>query len=126
MTGRLARTGGPKRRTGLKPGGRLARRARLRSRSAKTARVYEQERRPLVAGMLTERPWCEIRWDSRCQGRSVDVHEILSRGRGGSITDEANCVTGCRYCHDQIDDHPQEAEDRGFLAPSGRPRKATR
>lgn len=68
------------------------------------------ERRKLVARLLEERPTCE-----RCLcGWSVDVHEVKSRARGGSILDEANCVTVCRTCHDFITTHPPQAEAEGL------------
>ena len=39
----------------------------------------------------------------RCSAaRAVDVHEKLTRARGGSIVDEANVVALCRQCHDDI------------------------
>jgi hypothetical protein len=31
-----------------------------------------------------------------------DVHEVLARSQGGSITDPANCLGVCRPCHDFI------------------------
>ena len=124
VTGQLALTGGPKRRTGMKPGGQLARRSRIRSRSPRTARVYQQERRPLVARLLAERPWCEIRWDRGCQGQSADVHEPRMRSRGADICDPAGCVTACRHCHDQVHANPAAATEKGLMVPSGRPRKA--
>jgi hypothetical protein len=84
----------------------------VRARSAKQARAYVQRRR-LVADLLERRPWCEIRWDARCQGRAVDVDEIRGRGVGGDFLDESNCQTTCRYCHDMKHAHPAEAVRRG-------------
>jgi 5-methylcytosine-specific restriction protein A len=76
-------------------------------------RVYRQRRR-LVARLLDERPVCQ-----RCgRARSVDVHELKSRARGGSILDESNCVALCRACHDFVTTHPADAEAEGFLLPS--------
>jgi hypothetical protein len=95
--------------------GRVAR-TPLRPRSRKTEQVYAQERRPLVARILAERKWCEIRWsDAVCQRRSDCVHEVISRGRGGSITDEANCLASCGPCNTAVSDNPAEAERRGLL-----------
>lgn len=99
-------------------------RPRLRQRSKKTAKVYLRERIPLLLALLTEHPVCQIQWDEGCTGHAVDVHELLSRGRGGSITARANCVTGCRHCHEKVTQNPAEAEKRGWLLPSGRPSKA--
>lgn len=91
----------------------LARTGRLRFRSRKTEALYV-DRRVLVAELLAERPWCEIRFDDRCQGRAVDVDEVLGRGVGGDFLDPANCQTACRACHDAKQQNPTEAERRGF------------
>lgn len=90
----------------------LRRKTPLKNRSAKTTRRYI-ERRALVAALLTDRPWCEIRWDTGCQGRAVDVDEIKSRGRGGDILDPSNLQTACRYCHGRKHTEPAEAAARG-------------
>lgn len=94
----------------------------MRPRSAKREAEY-RARRPLVARLLTERPWCEAcpLW-AHHDGKvtyvrqpAVDVHEVLTRGRGGSILDEANCMTVCRACHRRIDAHPLIAEELGLV-----------
>lgn len=102
------------RKTPLKAGNALTRKAPLRARSRKTAALYRGVRGPLVAQLLTDRPCCEIRWDDQCQGRAVDVDEIQGRGVGGSITDPANLQTTCRHCHGQKHDNPAEAKRRGL------------
>jgi hypothetical protein len=118
------RRGGPLRSvTPLKATTPLERRTRLRPRSAKTAAVY-QTRRPLVAALLAGRPWCEIRWDTACQRRSVDVHEPGMRSRGADICDPGQCVTCCRHCHNAVHANPAEATRRGWLIPSGKRRAA--
>lgn len=88
----------------------LKRKTPLRYRSAKRERLYVQ-RRLLVAVLLDERPICQY---PRCARRSVDVHELLSRARGGSIVDRTNCVAICREHHDWITTHPAEAEATGW------------
>lgn len=99
----------------MRRGGPLRRAGRLRPRSLKMARVYQQTRRALVAAILAAFPICQ-----RCEWRrSVDVHELLPRGRGGSITDPQNCVAVCRWCHDWIGRCPAVAEAQGWLLPSG-------
>ena len=85
----------------------------MRARSRKQATRYVQ-RRKLVAGLLQERPWCELRWDSGCQQRAVDVDERLGRGVGGDFLDPDNCQTCCRHCHDRKHANPEEAVRRGF------------
>lgn len=103
----IARSAVPLRRSGPRP-----RSSPLRPRSAKQEALYV-ERRPLVAALLAERPSCEIAHDG-CTGRATDVHELLSRARGGSILDEANCVTACRRCHDHVTQNPAWAEANGW------------
>lgn len=86
----------------------------MRYRSRKREAVYRTQRRPLVAEQLALFPTCR-----RCHARpSVDVHEVVSRGRGGSITDRANVVALCRQCHDHLTRSPREAEREGYLLPS--------
>lgn len=53
-----------------------------------------------------------------CQGVAVDVHEPLTRARGGSIVDPANMVPVCRVCHDWIHAHPTLATEVGLLVSS--------
>lgn len=84
----------------------------LRYRSGKTAAVY-RERRVLVEGLLSERPWCEV---PDCDRRSTDVHEPLTRARGGSILDETNCRAVCAEHHREIHERqPDWAYELGFL-----------
>ena len=86
----------------------------MRFRSKKKQAAYFKERVPLVKQMLEEQPIC-----MRCRTNpSDDVHEIVSRARGGSITDPANLVCLCRLCHGWVTTHPKEAADEGWLAPS--------
>jgi len=99
-------------------------RAKLPPRSRKTAKVYREQRVPLTQEMLADHPGCGIRWDERCRGLADALHEILSRGRGGSITGRANCIPACNPCNEAVSSNPAEAEKRGFLLPSGRPSKA--
>jgi predicted metal-binding protein len=48
-----------------------------------------------------------------CSGRFDDMHEILSRARGGSITDPDNILLVCRSCHRWVTENPWAAEDLG-------------
>ena len=69
-----------------------------------------RERRSLVAQMLDEKPVCE-----RCdQARSTDIHEVVSRARGGSILDPANLVALCRPCHSFLTQNPLVAHAEGW------------
>jgi hypothetical protein len=96
--------------TPLQPGTPLVRRAALRPRSKKRTDLYRTVRVPLVKRLLLAIPVCE-----RCQSApSEDIHERLSRARGGSITDLANLVAVCRPCHSWITTHPKDAEAEGW------------
>jgi hypothetical protein len=96
----------------------------MRRRSKKTEQIYI-ERRKIVAQLLKERPFCEAcliyrTFDSRgiTLRPSVDVNEIIPRGRGGSITDLTNLMCVCRLpCHSRITDDPLEAEFLGLTLP---------
>ncbi len=97
----------------------LERRTPLRRVSLKRQRV-NRERRELVRSELTRRPRCEAGHltPASCSGYATDIHEPLTRARGGSILDPANTVAICRACHDWIHDNPQSATRIGLLKPS--------
>ena len=50
----------------------------------------------------------------RCGKRADDAHEVVSRARGGSLTDPANIVPLCRPCHSFITDNPGAAHAEGL------------
>lgn len=93
----------------------------MKPRSRKRADAYAKAggRRDLVAALLHEFPRCQAR--VLCRGaKAVDVHERLSRARGGDILDptQAHMVTVCRACHTWVTDHPAEAEALRLALPS--------
>ncbi len=100
----------------------------MRRRSAKREADYEI-RRPLVRRLLEERPWCEAcpvfaTHDAKVtyvRQRSVDIHEVLTRGRGGSILDESNLLAVCRPCHRRIGNYPTLANELGLTRASWDP-----
>lgn len=49
-----------------------------------------------------------------------EVHEVLRRSQGGSITDPSNCLATCRRGHRLIHDYPARAYELGLLRRSGR------
>lgn len=49
---------------------------------------------------------------------AVQVHEIVPRSAGGSITDPTNCLGVCERCHQWIHEHPVEARQLGLLRTS--------
>lgn len=93
----------------------------MRYRSKKKEAEYRQ-RRPLVARLLSERPYCEAcpvfaEHDNAAvytRRRSSDIHELIRRSQGGSILDENNLLAVCRQCHNRIGNNPQLAFDLGL------------
>ena len=74
------------------------------------------ERRELVQRLLRERPFCEVKWDDQCWGKSVDVHEIKRRSQGGQIVGgkDYEYMTACRHCHHLLTINPTKAFALGF------------
>ena len=108
-------------RTGLRRGGPL------RQVSAKRARE-NRERAAMVAATFPERPLCVVyvlSWHnpgvipdeviSRCGRWADDVHEPLTRARGGSICDPGNAEPPCRPCHDELGREPSWGYDLDLL-----------
>ena len=121
--------GGPLRRnTPLKSTQGLKRGGRLNPVSKKRARELAK-RRKVIDEILKTRQLCEashriMRVDRthRCFRIPFDVHEPLTRARGGSITDPANMMVVCRPCHDWIHGHPTLATQVGLLVSGYKPR----
>ena len=102
----------------------LTRKTRLRSVSPKRAKV-QRLRRTMVAEELATRELCEAGaritqagHDARCHGLAVELHEPLTRARGGSVLDPANTVAICRSCHDWVHVNPAAATGLGLLVSS--------
>lgn len=107
--------GEPLRRTPLARGKGPSRETRVRPVSVKRQEATPV-RRNVVALLLAEYPRCQARW--LCDGAPAqDVHERLSRARGGSITDleQSHAITACRPCHTWLTDHPGLATRRRLL-----------
>ncbi len=69
----------------------------------------KEVRGPLVKARLNGK-LCD-----RChKATAVDVHEILPRSAGGSMTDPENLADLCRVCHTWVTEHPKLAEVEGF------------
>lgn len=110
------------RRTPLKRGAPPERKTRLRPVSKKRE-ALNRARRAFVAGFLAAHPRCQagplilpVDHRHRCHLHSVDVHEVVTRARGGDILDPGNCRAICRACHDWIHEHPAAATGLGLLA----------
>ena len=60
-----------------------------------------------------EHPMCEAHLPGICKEYSTDVHH--KEGRVGELLlDETKWLSVCRPCHDWIETHPAEAQERGF------------
>lgn len=101
--------------TGLTRAGGLERRAGLAPVSARR-RAENRVRRQVIAAVFPERPVCAV---PGCSRWADDVHEPLTRARGGSITDPGNMAGLCRGHHDEITFRPESelgwAYDLGLL-----------
>jgi 5-methylcytosine-specific restriction endonuclease McrA len=100
------------RRTPLTAKPQPPRRTPLRQFSAK--RRQDNQQRAAVTAVLKARQVATVGYVhcERCQQpRPVDTHELLSRARGGSITDPANLALLCRRCHDAVTFHHHEIPD---------------
>lgn len=111
----LGRNAGLQRTASLTAGTPLERTSGIRPVSEKRA-AANKRRRAMVARLYPERPLCAV-WQARltiglpplpdCTRWADDVHEPLSRARGGSITDEENSSAPCRPCHDVLTFTPE-------------------
>ena len=105
----------------VKRGGPLKRSKGLSPVSAKQARKNRERR------AMADRLWPDRREGTvmcgcgrqSCNRRADDLHELLSRGRGGSITDEANVTPLARECHDEITLGPDWAYAAGLIKHDG-------
>lgn len=95
----------------MKRGRPLKRRKGIRWQSPKR-RKQNRERRKVAEATFGLQPMCAV---PSCGQRADDVHEPLTRARGGSIVDPANMQPLCRPHHDEIDGEPPWAYDLGLL-----------
>jgi hypothetical protein len=73
-------------------------------------RIKEQrERSAMLLKEFGRDPLC-----ARCGKPADDAHELLSRARGGSITDPTGIRPMCRGCHDFITTNPDRARSEGW------------
>lgn len=87
------------RHTPLSAGRPLSRKSRLRPKSKKRQRE-DRARKAMVHELWPDmHPTCVV---AGCRRLADDVHEPLTRARGGSITDLANAVPICRPHHDEL------------------------
>lgn len=62
-------------------------------------------------------PSCEARLEG-CTHRATEVHEVLTRARGGSIIDRDNVVALCHNCHAFITTNPLWSQRNGWMLSS--------
>lgn len=94
--------------------GPAVRRSRELRPVSKARAAENRARRQVLERMAEADPMCQARIEGLCDGRAVDGHELKSRARGGSITDETNIVLLCRPCHRRITEEPAWAEAHGW------------
>jgi hypothetical protein len=97
--------------------GRKVKRSRINPVSEKRRRL-NVSRRIFVKDILEARPECEAKINGICGHWATDVHEILTRARGGSILDPENVLALCRMCHTYITDNPAFSQEHGFTVHS--------
>ncbi len=112
-TARLGRTaplrrGGPLARSvPLLPGSGQARSAATRKPLPPVSdkrRAENRERRAMASRRFADDPRCIV---PRCTRMADDLHEPLTRARGGSIADEENTVPVCRQHNDDLTLEPE-------------------
>jgi len=111
----------------------LGSRKRLKARSEKKALWYKEQRAPFVADFLARNPRCVFKlWIhgttieespplnytggivTTCGKLADDVHEIHPQGRGGSATEEKNCIGLCRAHHIYVTSQPAWSRAKGY------------
>ena len=100
---------GPRRRTRLRPVS-VKRQRENRQRRAMADRLWPDRRDGTVMCAVweaTQPDWCD-RWAS-------DLHEIVRRSQGGSITDEENTFPTCRPCNGLLADGPEWGYRHGLI-----------
>jgi hypothetical protein len=119
---------------GLGRAGLLERSAGLAPVSKKRQRE-NRTRKQMAAAMFPGRPLCAVyvlfqqeaglipgKVTSRCKRWADDLHEPLTRARGGSITDPENAEALCRHCHEALGLEPPWGYETGLLRHSWQPK----
>lgn len=89
-------------------------RSRIKPVSAKRRSITKARRETRERVLERDKFACQAQIPG-CSFHATDVHELKSRARGGSILEDANCISLCRTCHAWITEHPKWATERGFL-----------
>jgi hypothetical protein len=69
----------------------------------------------MLAARRRRDPVCAFRG---CAAETTDGHEILTRARGGSISDAANVLLLCRSHHEMVTVNPAWADGHGWTVAS--------
>lgn len=96
----------------------IMKRTPLRRMSKKRKAQIPLRKKVIEEVMDRDRGLCQAALPGLCRVQASDVHEILTRARGGSILDPDNCIALCRPCHSWITDHPGWSRDHGFMISS--------
>lgn len=105
-----------KRKTRIKGGGTIDRKAKL-ARVSKKRASETADRRRCVEDVIARDGGCvpALRGaPGRCGG-PLTAHELVKRSAGGSHLDPANCVACCWLHNGWIEDNPQAARDLGLV-----------
>jgi hypothetical protein len=88
-------------------------------RQSSKARAVASERSEIRLSLHAHRgPYCEACPTLRPREEPnawTDMHEMLTRGRGGSPTDTTNILCLCRDCHHWVTVNPKAATELGFM-----------
>jgi hypothetical protein len=88
----------------------------LRIVSAKRRKLAPARKRCREAVIERSGGRCEAKFSMFCLGFGTQLHEKLTRARGGSITKPANALWVCTYCHFEIHhSRPADATAAGLL-----------
>lgn len=89
------------------------------AKSRAKARGVAAERREIRLQLHAHRgPYCEACPALRPHEEEnpwTDMHEVLTRGRGGDPTDPGNIMCLCSPCHKWVTEHPREATELGLM-----------
>jgi 5-methylcytosine-specific restriction endonuclease McrA len=88
--------------------------------ASRKRQAENRERRRVVVEAFGTDPECFV-----CGRPADDAHELLSRARGGSITDVSGIRPVCRGCHNRITTEPAWAAEHGYALSRYTPTKET-
>lgn len=66
----------------------------------------------LVDQFKKDNPLCKAKVNEYCTGKTDDPHH--RRGRGEYLLQVATWLPCCRSCHSYIENHPEEAKEKGW------------